>query len=64
MSEHEQTRTSPHDALLAAADFIETTSGIGTRTNDYADGWYDCLEQVLLELRARAHAVQVGGDRG
>lgn len=43
------------NALLAAADFIESTSGIGQRTNDYADGWYDGLAYALGELRSRAH---------
>lgn len=42
-------------ALNEAADFIRDTSGIGERTNDYADGWYGGLEYAVAELRTRAN---------
>lgn len=44
-------------ALLAAAEFIETTSGIGRSSNDYADGWYAAIGHAVSELRSRANSV-------
>lgn len=49
------------DALAQAADFIEATSGIGARTSDYADGWYDGLDYAIGELRNRAAAIPPAG---
>ena len=48
-------------ALEDAAGFLATTMGIGRRSSEYADGWYDAGNYATAELRNLAAAERSGG---
>ena len=41
-------------ALNEAAEFLRNTTGIGKRTNPFADGWYEAMSHAIDELRQMA----------